>query len=168
MGLLNDGDFHQETFFDKFVALMQNVNVCVSLADADVNNRGFPILWVNAEFESTTGFSAADLEGKNFTVMQKQNASFDNPMRSEADSIKHFASSLRQFVRTRLRITNFRKDGTPWVNLMVLKPIFFDDKAKYVVGMQFDVAAQGAIGKFALLNELMASIPDVVYPAFRR
>jgi PAS domain S-box-containing protein len=166
LDLLNDSEFRQEIFFDKFVTLMQNVKVCVTLADADVKRRGFPVLWVNTEFESVTGYSGAEMYGNNFAILQKQNSSFAEPMRSESDSLKLISSALRQGVPTRVRVTNFRKDGTPLVNLMAIKPIFFGDTAKYMVGMQFDVSAKGSIGKFALLNELMSSIPDVVSPGF--
>jgi PAS domain S-box-containing protein len=136
------------------------------MCDADEKNRGFPILWVNTEFEKVTGYSCSELEGERFAIMQKQQG-VTRPMKSEPDSIKHFSVALREGVPTRVRITNFRKDGRPWVNLMVIKPIFFGDKPRYVVGMQFDITTAGAFGKFALLNELMTAIPDVIQPDFR-
>lgn len=61
-------------------------------------------------------------------------------------------------------ITNYRKDGTPFKNLLAVKPIF-NEKGEYVfvIGMQFDTNSLDASAeKLQMLDTFLTLIPDIV------
>lgn len=43
---------------------IENLPVCVSLAAASHNMRGFPLIYVNAAFETTTGYERSEILGQ--------------------------------------------------------------------------------------------------------
>ena len=43
---------------------IENLPVCISLAAASRNMRGFPLIYVNAAFETTTGYERSEILGQ--------------------------------------------------------------------------------------------------------
>lgn len=64
----------------------------------------------------------------------------------------------------KVAITNFKKDGTPFMNLLALKPIFdCDGNYAFVVGIQFDIGEDyGASGRLRMVDSVLSSLPDSV------
>lgn len=99
---------------------IESLPVCVSLAAASENIRGFPLIYVNAAFEATTGYERIEIIGQNCRFLQNGK---EPGHTSEADSIARLSQALRDAKSVRVAITNFRKDGTPFRNLLAMKPI---------------------------------------------
>lgn len=62
--------------------------------------------------------------------------------RAEPESIARLSQGLKDGKTTKVVVTNFKKCGTPFKNLLALKPIF-DEIGDYafVVGIQFECTA---------------------------
>jgi PAS domain S-box-containing protein len=135
---------------------VENLPVCVSLASADKNRPGFPLIYVNKYFERITGFSRSEIVGQNCRFLQGG--------KSEQDSIDRLSYSLKNAKPVKVAITNFRKDGMPFKNLLTMKPVM-DENGKYcyVIGVQFDVTQDEATpAKLKLADEVMRLLPNVL------
>jgi hypothetical protein len=64
----------------------------------------------------------------------------------------------------KVAITNFKKDGTPFMNLLALKPIFDSDgNYAFVVGIQFDIGEDyGAPGRLRMVESVLDSLPSTI------
>ncbi|ABI62030.1 PAS domain-containing protein [Granulibacter bethesdensis] len=106
--------------------------VALALAAPDGNHD---LLWVNGPFSALTGYSSAEVIGKNCRFLQ---GDADN----EAGKAK-----IRQFLQNhdqasvRTPVINFRKDKVPFVNLLSLSRLQgADGTTKYIFASQFDVS----------------------------
>lgn len=145
-----------ESWLNALFSASESLPICISLATARKDRRGFPLIYVNACFEKTTGYPRSEIVGKNCKFLQNNKGLGI----SEPESIQRLSDALRfvslivtrsdvtvEYVLCRdakpvkVVITNFKRDGTPFKNLLAMKPIY-DDKGeyRYVVGVQFDVS----------------------------
>lgn len=140
-----------DDWLSSFYAATQNLPIGVSLASTErgANGVGFPLLFVNTFFETTTGYTNAEMVGKNCRLLQAG--------RAEKESIDRLSAALRVAAPVKVVITNARKDGSPFRNLLALQPITDEGGAyRYVVGVQFDVTqADATPAKLQLVDELM-------------
>ncbi|HLA64656.1 MAG TPA: PAS domain-containing protein [Rhodothermales bacterium] len=92
-----------------------------------------PIVWVNDFFCEFTGYTRAEVIGRNCRFLQGEDR--DQPVRRE----------LRQRIdaneHAHVLIRNYRKDGTLFFNDLYVSPVFADDGSGpiYFVGIQNDV-----------------------------
>ena len=135
---------------------VENLPICVSIATASKSRRGFPLIYVNACFERTTGYSRKEIVGKNCRFLQSEV--------SEPESLQRLTAALADAKPLKVSITNVRKDGIAFVNFLSMKPIFDDaGEYRYVIGMQFDVTqADATPAKLKLADELMKMLPDEI------
>ncbi|WP_354669641.1 EAL domain-containing protein [Pseudomonas sp. WAC2] len=105
----------------------------VAIADALLPD--LPLVYVNPAFERITGYSPAEVLGKNCRFLQGQ----ERDPRSLEDIRKRLSNA--QEVRQLLR--NFRKDGTPFWNDLYISPIFNEKgEVTHFVGVQNDITEQ--------------------------
>ena len=145
-------------WLDSFFAAVEELPICVSLSTANINRRGFPLIYVNKAFESTTGYSRSEIVGQNCRFLQSGGF-------CEQDMIDKMTHALATASPIKVAITNYRKDGSTFTNLLAMKPIF-DTKGTYrfVIGVQFDVTAEDAdISKINMIDDMLTILPNVVY-----
>ncbi len=144
------------SWLTSLLVAVENLPVCVTLATADKNRPGFPLIYVNSYFEKITGFSRSEIIGQNCRFLQGG--------KSEQDSIERLSDALRNAKPVKVAITNFRKDGMPFKNLLAMKPIMDEHgRYRYVVGVQFDVTQDEATpAKLKLADEVMRMMPNVI------
>ena len=99
---------------------IESLPVCISLAAASETMRGFPLIYVNAAFEHCTGYDRDSVIGQNCNFLQKGKQA-DHI--SEPESIARLSEALRNAMPVKVAITNFKKDGSPFRNLLAMKPI---------------------------------------------
>ncbi|KAJ1436487.1 hypothetical protein B484DRAFT_358721 [Ochromonadaceae sp. CCMP2298] len=146
----------QGSWLASLLVAVETLPVCVSIATASRDRPGFPLIYVNHYFETTSGYLRDEIVGRNCRFLQSG--------RGEAEAIKQLSEALRDAKPIKVSITNYRKDGTPFRNLLSMKPIFSEEgEYMFVVGVQFDVTqADATPAKLKLAEELIKMLPDVI------
>ncbi|MBS7670812.1 PAS domain-containing protein [Croceicoccus gelatinilyticus] len=115
---------------DPIIEFMQNSGISLSVADARAED--VPLIAVNAAFENLTGYSNAEIVGRNCRFLQPEGGAGPVRERMRAflvdDSVKE----------DRFLIPNVRKDGTPFLNLLYMTKIRRDGRDTFIIGSQFD------------------------------
>ncbi len=144
-------------WFTTLITAVENLPICVTIASASKNRQGFPLVYVNAAFETTTCYNRSEIVGKNCRFLQSDVA--------EPESVALISKALKEAKPVKVAITNKTKHGRPFKNLLAMKPIF-DDKNNYtyVISIQFDVTSESSTSaKLALADDLMKMIPNIIY-----
>jgi len=89
----------------------------VALVDALHPDR--PVIYVNPAFEALTGFSAAELLGRNLRLLQGEDR--------EQDGRHRLREAMRLGESCRVLLRNYRKDGTLFWNEMTILPLLDAD-----------------------------------------
>ncbi len=111
---------------------LRNSRVALALASAEGDNH---LLLVNDAFCALTGYDASDVVGRNCRMLQR-----DAPNVEPRARLREFLERPRQ-PNVRTPIVNFRKDGTPFVNLLYMSRLRAQDGAtRYFFASQFDVS----------------------------
>lgn len=105
----------------------------VTIADARLPDR--PLIYANEGFVRMTGYSVAEVLGRNCRFLQGENA--DEPTREE---IRAALDERRDCV---VEIRNYRKDGTPFWNRLSISPVRdAAGEVTHFIGIQSDVTAR--------------------------
>lgn len=106
--------------------------VALALAEAEGDNH---LVLVSPAFSRLTGYEPEDVVGRNCRMLQRDAANAEPRAR-----LREFLSRPTQ-ANVRTSIVNFRKDGTPFVNLLYMSRLrSIDGKACYIFASQFDVS----------------------------
>lgn len=97
---------------------------------ADMEQLDEPALHVNVLFEKATGYSRAEVLGRNFRFLQGE--------LSSRAAIATVRLALQKQRALHVDLVNYKKDGTPFWNRMVLLPLK-DGNRRFYIGMQLDV-----------------------------
>lgn len=94
-----------------------------------------PLLLVNDRFSALTGFSAEDVLGRNCRFLQR-----DAP-NTEAKARIHAFFDTEEQANVRVDLVNFRKDGTPFINLLYMSKLRRQNgSVRYIFASQFDIS----------------------------
>lgn len=105
----------------------------VTLADPD--QEDMPLVYVNKAFETITGYTLAEVVGKNCRFLQGK----------EHDQAE--VSKLREAIKNKksveVTLHNYRKNGELFYNHLVMSPLFDSHgNLLYFLGVQLDVTPQ--------------------------
>jgi len=88
----------------------------MSVVFSDPHTPDNPMIFVSEEFEHQTGYSPEEAVGRNCRFLQGP------------DTNPHAIEAIRQGLKAQTRFTidilNYRKDGTPFVNRLRIRPIY--------------------------------------------
>jgi PAS domain S-box-containing protein len=148
-----------------FITSVERLPVGVSIAAANKELSGFPLVYVNAAFESTTGYPREEIIGKNCRFLQMGRAA---GQKSEEEGVSLMSKALREGKQVKVAITNFKKDGSPFRNVLALKPIFNQHgKYAFVVSIQFDIGdKQASPKKMKIIDDLFKILPSSTKNSF--
>ena len=106
--------------------------VALALASAEGDHN---LLLVSAPFCPLSGYTPADVIGRNCRMLQR-----DAPNVEPRARLREFLERPNQ-PNVRTPIVNFRKDGTPFVNLLYMSRLrSTDGQTRYFFASQFDVS----------------------------
>lgn len=100
-------------------SLLEGDEVEMSVVFSDPSLPDNPMIFVSEEFEAQTGYSVEEALGRNCRFLQGPGT---NP---------HAIEAIRQGLKAQTRFTidilNYRKDGSPFVNRLRIRPIYDGD-----------------------------------------
>jgi diguanylate cyclase (GGDEF)-like protein/PAS domain S-box-containing protein len=97
----------------------------------DAQNPECPVIYANRGFESLTGYSAAELLGRNLRFLQADDR--------EQDGRHRLREALGKGESCRVLLRNYRKDGTVFWNEMTVMPLLdADGKVSHFAGHHRD------------------------------
>nr|AML79642.1 putative LOV domain-containing protein [Uncarina grandidieri] len=100
---------------------------------SDATKPDCPIVYASSGFFTMTGYSSKEVIGKNCRFLQGPDTD-----QNEVDKIRNAARTGTSYCG---RLLNYKKDGTPFWNLLTITPIK-DDKGRTIkfIGMQVEVS----------------------------
>lgn len=151
-----DRVFGHGSWIGAFIAVAEALPICVTLSDANPQNPGFPLIYINKMFETITGYQRERIRGTNCRFLQGP--------KTEPESISIISNSLKAALPVRVTITNYRSNGKQFVNLLTMKPIFdLDGQYCFVCGVQFDITCPEVCSKaLVMVNCFINTIPNVI------
>lgn len=127
-----------------------------SIVVSDAMEPDFPIIYVNKVFESTTGYRADEVLGRNCRFLQYRDprAQRRHPL-VDPVCVSEIRRCLEEGIDFQGELLNFRKDGTPLVNRLRLAPIHGDDGiVTHIIGIQ-------------VFTEAKIDLNSISYPVFK-
>lgn len=137
-------------FLFSFVSIADSFPTCIVISDMCL--AGNPMIFVNREFCRVTGYSKEDATGLNCRFLQGP--------KTEPASVATIQDKLRRGVDCFVRITNYRKNGESFENLLSMRPVHDSNGVyRFCIGVQFDatVSPQNRMGK---LKKLLPLLPN--------
>jgi PAS domain S-box-containing protein len=122
----------------------------ITIADARLPDN--PLIYANAGFERLTGYSVADVLGRNCRFLQGPG--------TDPATVDVLRTAIREKREVTVQLLNYRKDGTPFWNRLSITPV--EDASgtfTHFIGVQSDVTAEKQ-AKDALqkANELLENV----------
>nr|AML77815.1 putative LOV domain-containing protein [Lycium barbarum] len=120
---------------------------------SDATKPDYPILYASAGFFKMTGYTSKEVIGRNCRFMQGSD--------TDPEDVAKIREALQSGSTYCGRLLNYKKDGTPFWNLLTIAPIK-DDAGKVLkfIGMQVEVSkhTEGAKDKMVRPNGLPESL----------
>ena len=111
------------------------------------------MVYVNDEFCRVTGYERGEATGRNCRFLQGP--------KTEAEAIKVIRSTLSKGEDCHVKLTNYRKSGEMFQNLLTMRPVFDADNVyRYVIGVQFEVVENEDLkARMLMLDKLLKLLP---------
>lgn len=99
---------------------------------SDANKKNFPIVYVNPAFKEITGYNNdEEFMGKSCNFLQGPE--------TDPDTVEQIRHALKTRSEVRVTIRNYRKDGTPFWNELLISPVRDGDRVTHFIGLQSDI-----------------------------
>ncbi len=102
---------------------------------ADAGSPDNPLIYANAGFERLTGYSAAEVIGRNCRFLQGPG--------TDPESVAVLRTAIRERRHVTVTLLNYRKDGTPFWNRLAITPVRDAvGSVTHFIGVQSDVTEE--------------------------
>nr|CAG8443794.1 483_t:CDS:10 [Entrophospora candida] len=122
------------------------VDMSCSFLVVDARKFDFPIVYASFTFEKLTGYSNAEIVGRNCRFLQSPDGRVQLGSRrryTDNSAVFHIKSHMVVGQECQASIINYRKGGQPFINLVTVIPIGWEsDDIAYFVGFQVDLVEQ--------------------------
>ena len=125
-----------------------------------------PFVHVNKKFEEMTLYTKEECIGRGAGFLQRRKAAestnYSSEPFTESVSVAKMSQALANALPVRVCVTDFKKDGSPFTNLLVMKPLF-DQHGSYshVLGLQFEASdSKYTAQTLAFIDLLARFLPD--------
>ena len=112
----------------------------VSIVISDITRVGQPIVYVNNAFTDLTGYEKHEIIGSNCRFMQGDNTG--------QDDIAELRQAITERKPVETTLLNYRKDGSPFYNHLILTPVSTNDTVTHYIGFQQDVTKKRKAEQF--------------------
>ncbi len=141
---------------------MEASSVGILIADAQAPD--LPLIYVNPAFERITGYAAAEALGRNCRFLQ-------GPERDQP-ALEAIRAALRTGTEGHGLLRNFRKDGTPFWNELVITPVRDGiGRLTHFIGVIKDITerkeAEAALERYEFMVNAVGEMMTVVSPEHR-
>ena len=110
----------------------------LSFTISDPTQPDDPLVWVNPAFERVTGYSTAEALGRNCRFLQGPE--------TDREAVRSIREALAEGRTVADTLLNYRKDGTPFWNQVVISPVLdAEGRVTHHVGIQADVTDRVAV-----------------------
>ncbi len=113
-------------------SLLEDDEVEMSVVFSDPSVSDNPMIFVSDEFEDQTGYTPEEAIGRNCRFLQGPETS--------PHAIEAIRQGLKAETRFTIDILNYRKDGSPFLNRLRIRPIYDADG-----GLMFFAGAQNPV-----------------------
>ena len=118
---------------DAFRGLLDADEQDMSVVFSDPHRPDNPMIYVSEEFERQTGYAVEEAVGRNCRFLQGPDTS--------PDAVEAIRRALKAETRFTIDILNYRRDGTPFLNRLRIRPLYdAEGRLLYFVGAQNPVA----------------------------
>ena len=118
---------------DPFYVGVSETSLPVAISDPNLPDN--PIIYVNAAFESLTGYPAADVLGRNCRFLQGP--------KTDNDDIARLRTAIAGRSRLAVDLLNYRRDGSPFWNRLRVAPVLGPEgELRYFFASQLDVTIE--------------------------
>lgn len=108
----------------------------VPVVVADAAKADSPLIFVNKAFCDMTGYTSQEMVGSNCRFLQPTSG-----MELVKDRIRAFLADNSQ-LQNEFVITNVRKDGSHFLNLLHLSKLTHPNRSPLILGSQFDITTR--------------------------
>ncbi len=115
--------------FEKIKKVANYFPYCLTIVD--VKSKGRPCVFVNDKFLENTGYEADEAIGRNLSYLQGK--------RTQVDTIEFMRKSFDEGVSCIQDLINYKKDGTPFLNRLLLLPLKGEEGELFYIGFQNDI-----------------------------
>ena len=137
-----------------FVEMVTTVQTQICLSDMML--PGNPLIYVNHTWCKTTGYSREEVLGRNCRLLQGQD--------TQPAAVQEMVDALRAGVDACVCITNYRKDGEKFDNLVVLRPVLDSNGVcRFCVSAQVRLGPEASLGaRLRLLADILKYMPNII------
>ena len=137
-----------------FASVAETYPACIVISDMSM--PGNPMFFVNGEFCRVTGYAKTEAQGRNCRFLQGP--------RTEPQSVAVIQDTLRRGVDCHVKITNYRKSGDLFENLLTMRPVHDSNGVyRFCIGVQFEVTRDMSLkSRLAKLDKLVKLLPTTI------
>ena len=141
-----------DDWLNMFISSAESFPACIVISDMTI--PGAPMVYINSEFTKTTGYTKEEAVGRNCRFLQGPE--------TEPESIAVIRNTLSKGQDCHVKLTNYRKNGEKFQNLLSMKPVFDGDNIyRYVIGVQFEITEDKGLKKrLVQLDKLLRLLPS--------
>ena len=122
------------------------VDLSCAFVVCDITQHDLPIVYCSDIFERLTGYTKHEILGRNCRFLQAPDGRVQAGVKRryvDDKSVLQLKNKVSQRGEVQLSLINYRKGGQPFMNLLTMIPIQWDnDEFRYYIGFQVDLVEQ--------------------------
>ena len=135
-------------WLDSVIGSVETMRICVAISDMRI--AGNPLIYVNQAFCQVTGYTKAEVHGRNCRFLQGPE--------SQVASVAQIIEAQRQGADVVVKITNYKRSGETFDNLLSLRSVHDTNGVyRFCIAVQMDASA--GTGELELLKALLQLLP---------
>ncbi|EKG10461.1 PAS domain-containing protein [Macrophomina phaseolina MS6] len=124
-----------------------SVDLSCAFVVCDAEKDDFPIVYCSENFERLTGYTRHMILGRNCRFLQSPDGKVEAGTKRkyvDDDSVLYLKNMITARKEAQISLINYRRGGQPFMNLLTMIPITWDDseQTKFFVGFQVDLVEQ--------------------------